>query len=70
MPAVAGGVGLVLLIAAIATVAVKNLPALLEILLLQYTEMSAGSRYTITTLSNYAIITTGAVSEKARSLEY
>lgn len=46
---------LVMAIVLIAVVAGRNLPALLEILLLQYTEMSSGNRYTVTTLTGYAI---------------
>ena len=46
---------LVLIIILVAAVAGRNLPALLEILLLKYTEMSSGSRYTATTLTSYAI---------------
>jgi potassium efflux system protein len=44
----------------IAAVAGRNLPALLEILLLRYTDMSAGGRYTITTLTGY-VITASAI---------
>jgi potassium efflux system protein len=54
-------IGLALIYAAITVILAKQLPAVLEIVLLQYTEMSAGSRYTITTLTNYAIFTTGVV---------
>jgi potassium-dependent mechanosensitive channel len=49
---------LVFAILLIAVVAGRNLPALLEILLLQYTEMSSGSRYTVTTLTGYVITAT------------
>jgi potassium efflux system protein len=49
---------LVLAILLTAVVAGRNLPALLEILLLQYTEMSSGSRYTVTTLTGYVITAT------------
>jgi potassium efflux system protein len=51
----------VLLIIIIAMAAGKNLPALLEILLLQHTSVSAGSRYTIITLTGYTITAIGAV---------
>jgi potassium efflux system protein len=44
----------------IAVVAGRNLPALLEILLLRYTSLSAGGRYTITTLTGY-VITASAI---------
>jgi len=49
---------LVLTILVTAAVAGRNLPALIEILLLQYTEMSSGSRYTVTTLTSYTITAT------------
>jgi potassium efflux system protein len=49
---------LVLASVAIALIAGRNLPALIEIVLLQYTEMSSGSRYTVTTLTGYAITAT------------
>jgi potassium efflux system protein len=39
----------------------KQLPAVLEIILLQRSEMSAASRYTVTTLSTYTIVTLGAI---------
>lgn len=59
IPVTAADVGLVLVITIVATVAAKNLPALLEILLLQSESVSAGSRYAIKTLSSY-VITVGA----------
>ena len=46
---------LVLAIVVAAVVAAKNLPALLEIVLLQATSVTAGSRYAIRTLASYAI---------------
>jgi potassium efflux system protein len=55
IPVTAADVGLVLLILFIATVAAKNLPALLEILLLQSASVSAGERYAIKTLTSYLI---------------
>jgi len=39
----------------------KHLPAVLEIILLKQSDMSSGSRYTVATLTNYAIITIGVV---------
>jgi len=39
----------------------KQLPAVLEIILLQYSDMSAASRYTVTTLYTYTIVTLGAI---------
>lgn len=55
IPVTAADVGLVLVILFVATIAAKNLPALLEILLLQSPSVSAGARYAITTLSSYLI---------------
>ncbi|MFD2113124.1 mechanosensitive ion channel domain-containing protein [Thiorhodococcus fuscus] len=59
IPVTAANVGLVIMIAFVATIAAKNLPALLEIVLLQNSAVSAGARYAITTLSSY-VITVGA----------
>ncbi|WP_295401113.1 mechanosensitive ion channel domain-containing protein [uncultured Thiocystis sp.] len=55
IPVTAADAGLVILIVFIATVAARNLPALLEILLLQSTSVSAGGRYAIKTLVSYLI---------------
>jgi len=52
---------LALVYLAITIMLAKQFPAVAEIVLLQYTEMSAGSRYTVTTLTNYVIVTSGAV---------
>ncbi len=50
------------LIYGIATlVLVKQLPAVLEIILLQSTGMASSSRYTVTTLTSYVIVTLGIV---------
>jgi len=46
---------LILVIIVLATVAARNLPALLEILLLQRISVSAGSRYTVKTMTGYLI---------------
>jgi potassium efflux system protein len=51
----AADAGLVLVILFVATVAVRNLPALIEILLLQSSSVDAGMRYTVRTLLSYAI---------------
>jgi potassium efflux system protein len=61
LPVTLVNVGLALVYLAITVILAKQLPAVLEIVLLQYTGMSAGSRYTVTTLTNYAIVSTGAV---------
>ncbi|QVL51176.1 MAG: mechanosensitive ion channel [Thiocapsa sp.] len=55
VPVTAANLGLVLVILFVATAAAKNLPALLEILLLQTESVSAGGRYAIKTLVSYAI---------------
>jgi potassium efflux system protein len=61
VPVTLADIGLILIIAIVATVAVKNLPALLEILLLQRMSISAGSRYTIKTLTSYGIVATATL---------
>ena len=55
MPVSLGDVLMVLAIILIALLAAKNLPALIEILLLQATSVSAGSRYAVKTLLSYGI---------------
>jgi potassium efflux system protein len=52
-------IGLILVIVVLATIAARNLPALLEILLLQRMAVSAGGRYTVKTMTGY-LITAGA----------
>ncbi|WP_200233286.1 mechanosensitive ion channel domain-containing protein [Thiohalocapsa halophila] len=61
IPVTLADLGLVLVIIAAAVAAARNLPALLEILLLQSSNLSAGSRYTIITLTGYAITAIGAL---------
>ncbi|WP_200280235.1 mechanosensitive ion channel domain-containing protein [Rhabdochromatium marinum] len=51
--------GQLLLIISIALIAGKNLPALLEIILLRHTEVSPGVRYTVITLTRYSITAFG-----------
>jgi len=60
-PVTLANVGLAILIAVVTVVAMKRFPALLEILLLQRVKMTAGSRYTITTLTTYAIVGIGMI---------
>lgn len=55
VPVSAADIGLVLVIVFIAVVAAKNLPALIEIVLLQATSVTAGSRYAAKTLVSYGI---------------
>ena len=62
VPVTLADIGRVLAIAFIATVAVKNLPALFEILLLSRTSMSSGSRYAVKTLTGYAIAAVAALT--------
>lgn len=57
IPVTVADIGVVVLILVVATIAARNLPALLEILLLQSNAFSAGARYTIKTLSSYLIST-------------
>jgi potassium efflux system protein len=52
--------GLGFVIVFLTVVATRRLPALLEIVLLHRLEMSAADRFTVTTLSRYAIATIGA----------
>jgi potassium efflux system protein len=60
-PVTLASLGLAFIFAAITITLARQLPAVLEIFLLKYSEMSAGSRYTVTTLTNYVVVTIGAV---------
>lgn len=61
VPVTLADLGLIVVIAALSVAAAKNLPALLEILLLKNTSMTAGGRYTLTTLTGYTITAVGAL---------
>jgi len=61
IPVTLADLGLILTIIIIALAAGKNLPALFEILMLQHTTVSAGSRYTIITLTGYVITAIGTL---------
>ncbi len=61
VPVTLGNLLLVVAIIVATLVASRNLPSLLEIILLQYFHLSAGSRYTIRTLTGYIIAATGMV---------
>jgi potassium efflux system protein len=61
IPVTLADLGLVLVIIIAVTAAARNLPALLEILLLQNSRVTAGSRYTIITLTGYVITAIGAL---------
>ena len=54
-------IGLAAVYAVVTVVLMKQLPAVLEIILMHSTEMSASGRYTVTTLTNYLIVIAGAV---------
>lgn len=51
---------LALVVAAATAVASRNLPGLMEIVVLQRLDLQAGSRYTINTLLRYVVVTIGA----------
>ena len=55
-------IGLAILIAIVTYVAAKRLPAVLEIVLLQRVNMTAGARYTVTTLYTYLIVGIGLLA--------
>lgn len=59
LPVTLADIGLILVIGGAALVAVKNLPALLEILLLKNSSITAGGRYTLVTLTRYVITAAG-----------
>ncbi len=56
VPVTLADLGLVLAVILVAAVAAKNLPALLEIVLLQISGVSPGGRYAIKTLTGYVIV--------------
>jgi potassium efflux system protein len=60
-PVTLADIGQAFLIAIATLVAMKRLPALLEIVLLQRFKMSSGSRYTVTALTTYVIVALGAL---------
>jgi potassium efflux system protein len=61
VPVTLADIGLILVIIVAAVIAGRNLPALMEIVLLKHTHVTAGSRYTIITLAGYVITAIGAV---------
>ena len=61
VPVTLGDVILGLLIIAIVLIAARRLPALIEILILSRLNISAGSRYAISTLTQYSIVAIGIV---------
>jgi potassium efflux system protein len=58
-PITLADLGLALIIGAATFILAKQLPALLEMLLLRRGDVTPGSRYTVTTLTGYAVVTTG-----------
>jgi len=58
-PITLADLGLALVIGAATFVFAKQLPAVLEMILLRSADVTAGGRYTVTTLTTYAIITVG-----------
>jgi potassium efflux system protein len=58
-PITLADIGLAVFFGAVTFILVKRLPALVEIILLHRFGMSAGSRYTFTTLTTYTIVTVG-----------
>ncbi|WP_201220945.1 mechanosensitive ion channel domain-containing protein [Halochromatium roseum] len=65
-PVTLADLGIVLIIATGAIVAVRYLPALLEILMLKHTGVSAGARYTLITLTSYGIIALAVINGAGR----
>lgn len=52
---------LALVVAAVTTIVARNLPGLMEIVLLQRLTLQSGSRYAINTLVRYVVVTVGAI---------
>ncbi len=61
VPVTLADVALAVVIGIVTAVAVRNLPGVLEIVLLQRLGMDAGSRYTVTTLTTYTLVAVGTV---------
>lgn len=61
-PITLASLGLALIYAIGTVVLVRQLPSVLEIILLQRFDMSAANRYTVKTLTTYAIVTIGIVA--------
>ena len=62
IPTSLADIGLALIFVTVTVVLVKQLPAIIEIILLHRFSMSASNRYTIIALTTYAIITLGVIS--------
>jgi len=61
LPVTLADLGLATVYAIVTVILMKQLPAVLEIILLHSTEMTAPGRYTATTMTNYLIVIAGAV---------
>jgi potassium efflux system protein len=61
-PVTLASIGIAILIVIVTWVAMKRLPALLEIVLLQRVSMTSGARYTVTTLTTYVIVGIGLLA--------
>ncbi|MGB5671653.1 MAG: mechanosensitive ion channel domain-containing protein [Sedimenticolaceae bacterium] len=61
VPVTLADIGLAAIYVLGTVVLMKQLPAVLEIILLHSTEMTAPGRYTATTMTNYLIVTAGAI---------
>jgi potassium efflux system protein len=59
VPITLASLGLALLVFAVTVIATRQLPAFLEIVLLQRLGMSQGSRYTVLTLTKYTVVAIG-----------
>lgn len=58
--------GLALLVALVTIIAVKNIPGLLEITLLQRLPLDAGGRFAVTAVTRYALTVTGVIATFAQ----
>lgn len=61
-PITLANVALAMLLAAIAFVATRNLPGVLEILVLQRMKLASGERHAITTIVRYVLVAAGAIA--------
>jgi potassium efflux system protein len=59
IPITLASIGLAILILVVTVIAVRQLPALIEIILLQRMKLAPGGRYTVTTLTRYTITAVG-----------
>ncbi len=62
VPVTLADIGVAVIVAIITIMAAKNIPGLLEILILQRLPIAPGARYAITTLSQYLIVAIGIIT--------